>query len=297
MADPLIIAGANGQVGRKLAEFAATFKFSPIALGRDELDITDRESVAVAKTRYNPSAVINAAAYTAVDNAEKEQTLADLANRIGPANLTDVFADTVPMIHFSTDYVFDGTHNQPYTEEIEPTPLGVYGMTKRAGELTVLDARFGTVLRTSWVYSEHGNNFLKTMIRVGRQLGSLKVVDDQIGTPTHAGDIAKAALAVTRQQVDSGPETAGLYHLVSGGQTSWHGFAAEIFRHLKSKTGEHVDLAPISTSEYPTVAARPAYSVLSNAKVSRTFGLKIKQWEEPVAETVATVLANEELNA
>ena len=297
MADPLIIAGANGQVGRKLAEFAAAFEFTPIALGRDELDISDRESVADAKARHNPSAVINAAAYTAVDNAEKEQALADLANRVGPANLASVFADSVPLIHFSTDYVFDGTHNQPYTEEDDTTPLGVYGTTKRAGELSVIDKPFGTVLRTAWVYSEHGNNFLKTMIRVGRQLGSLEVVDDQIGTPTYAGDIAKAALTVAKQQVESGPQTAGLYHLVSGGQTSWHGFAAEIFRHLNAQTGKHVDLAPISTSEYPTAAKRPVYSVLSNAKIARTFRLKFNQWQEPVAKVVAAVLASEEFNA
>lgn len=297
MSNTVLITGAQGQLGHKLVSQANAFGLTPVALGRGDLDITHLETVRAAQRRYSPSVVINAAAYTAVDRAEEEPELADQVNRLGPVNLARVFGPVGPLIHVSTDYVFDGTATTPYREDMPTAPLGVYGRTKRDGERAILDCAFGSVLRTAWVYSDQGHNFLKTMIRAGLARRALNVVNDQHGSPTRADDIARAALTMARRQLDEGSQTAGLYHFTAGGETSWHGFAVEIFRALKQQTGIEVAVSPIATCDYPTPAQRPAYSVLDTRKITDTFGLDIAGWQDPVAATVASVLAREEQTA
>ena len=294
MSKQVLICGAGGQVGSKLAALAADFGFNPLALDRGALDITSIDEVAKVKADYEPAAVINAAAYTGVDRAEDDVAMATQVNHVGAANLAETFGDSVPLIHCSTDYVFDGEGTAPYTESQPTAPIGVYGQTKRDGEIAVLDKPFGSVLRTAWVYSDHGHNFLKTMIRVGLARGSLSVVNDQHGTPTRADDIARVALQIATDQVKNGAGQAGLYHYTAGGQTTWHGFAAEIFDVVRSQTGQEIGLSPISTSEYPTPAKRPAYSVLNTEKIQRAFDITIAPWQAPVRETVIAVLKQEE---
>ncbi|WP_031550128.1 dTDP-4-dehydrorhamnose reductase [Parvularcula oceani] len=289
MTDTLLVTGAHGQVGHALTRLAGLHGFKPVALGSSELDITDAAAVERAAQAHAPAAVVNAAAYTGVDKAEEEEARAQAVNADGPAHLARVFGSAVPLLHFSTDYVFDGEGKRPYREDDSTAPLGAYGRTKLAGEKTILAAARGSVMRTAWVYSDHGGNFLKTMLRVGRERGALSVVDDQIGTPTHAADIAEAALVMLRKQMEA-PGLAGLYHYTASGQTSWHGFAAAIFEALESETGERVGLSAIPSSDYPTPAARPAYSVLDGSRIERTFGVTRPDWRAPVAGTVAEVL-------
>ncbi|MBB4657842.1 dTDP-4-dehydrorhamnose reductase [Parvularcula dongshanensis] len=291
--DRLLITGAHGQVGTYLTRLADAHGFVAIPLGSKDLDISDREAVARVIGAEKPDAVVNAAAYTAVDKAEGDEARTHAVNADGPANLAAACAG-VPLLHFSTDYVFDGTGERPYREGDPTRPLGAYGRTKLAGEAAVRSAPLGTVMRTAWVYSDVGSNFLKTMIRVGRQRGALSVVSDQHGTPTHAGDIAEAALRIVRQQLEGREATAGLYHYTASGQTSWHGFAAAIFEALAAQTGERVALTAIPSSDYPTPAARPAYSVLDCALIEETFGVTRPDWHVPVAGTVEAVLKDDQ---
>ena len=286
--DRLLITGARGQVGHALTGLAEKHGFEAVALSSADLDITDEAAVKAAAERHEPAAVVNAAAYTAVDKAEDDEARARAVNAEGPANLAGAFPG-LPLLHFSTDYVFDGEKSDPYEETDATAPLGVYGRTKLDGEQAVLNAG-GTVMRTAWVYSAHGANFLKTMLRVGRERGALSVVDDQHGTPTHASDIAEAALTLLRKQTDEGAGTAGLYHYTAAGQTTWHGFAEAIFAALEDQTGETVGLTAIPSTDYPTPAKRPQHSVLSGDKIERAFGVTRPDWRAPVAGTVKAVL-------
>ena len=252
-------------------------------------DVTDPSAVRRALEEHPTAAVINASAYTAVDKAQSEVDTAFAVNASGPATLAALSGDR-PLIHFSTDYVFNGEASAPYREDDETDPLGVYGLSKRVGERAVLAAG-GTVIRTAWVYAGHGSNFLKTMIRVGRDRGALRVVKDQHGTPTSAMDIAEAALTLLQKQIENKADH-GLFHYTAKGATTWHGFAAEIFAALKAETGEEVSLEAIPSSEYPTPAKRPAYSVLDCSKIESA-GIKRPDWHTRVAPTVAAVLAAE----
>ncbi len=288
MTDRLLIAGAGGQVGRALTRLASMHGFEAVPLTSAELDVTDEAAVARAAEAHAPAAVVNAAAYTKVDKAEEEEERARAVNAAGPRHLARAFAG-LPFLHYSTDYVFDGQGERPYTEEDATAPLGAYGRTKLEGEQAVLSAG-GTVMRTAWVYDERGPNFLRTMLRVGRERGAVRVVDDQHGTPTHAADIAEASLRVLRRQVDKGMQTAGLYHYTANGQTTWAGFAEAIFDALHEQTGESVALARIATADYPTPAARPAWSVLDGSKIERTFGVTRPDCRAPVAGTVEAAL-------
>ena len=285
--DKLLITGAGGQVGRALTKLADAHGFEAVALRSGDLDITEADAVARAAEVHAPAAVVNAAAYTAVDKAEDDEARAHAVNATGPANLARAFAGR-PLIHYSTDYVFGGDANEPYRETDATNPQGAYGRTKLAGEAPVLDAN-GTVMRTAWVYDERGPNFLRTMLRVGRERGALSVVDDQHGTPTHAADIAEASLRMLRAQVDS-DAPRGLYHYTASGQTTWAGFAEAIFEALAEQTGERVALTRITTDQYPTPAARPAYSVLDGAKIERDFGVTRPDWRAPVPGTVEHAL-------
>ncbi len=269
----VFVTGASGQLGQALQSIAAqfpdlVFRFTNSAV----CDITDRVSVQHQFEMLRPDFCINAAAYTAVDKAESEPDKARLINVIGAQNLALACAAfNCKLIHISTDFVFDGLKTRPYLETDVTNPQSVYGASKRDGELaiaTVLRQHF--IVRTSWVYSDFGNNFKKTMLRLARERKSVSVVNDQIGTPTHALVLARALLAI----IYSKSKAFGIYHFSGEGQTSWYGFAKEIFFHA----GIEIELNPIPTESFPTPARRPAYSVLDKSKFKSTFDYEIQDW-------------------
>lgn len=269
-----LVTGANGQLGQKLrlllgdrAEYA----------GHTELDITDEAAVSAFFAARKFDAVINCAAYTAVDKAEDDAETADRANRVGPELLARYGRN---IIQISTDYVFDGTAHLPYREIDAPNPVSVYGRTKLAGEEAALaEADTAIVIRTSWVYSSFGNNFVKTMRRLGAQRESLGVVFDQVGTPTYAADLAAAIVAVLPQIT---PGMKEIYHFSNEGVASWYDFACAIME----ESGLSCAVRPIESAEYPTRAARPAYSVLNKAKIKKDFGLSIPHWTDSLKRCV-----------
>ncbi|MBS4040326.1 MAG: dTDP-4-dehydrorhamnose reductase [Flavobacteriales bacterium] len=276
----VLVTGANGQLGQALQSIASKFldiKF--VFCDSTTLDITNKENIDLIFEKYAPDFCINAAAYTAVDKAESEPEKAYLINVEGVKNLAEVCKNShTKLLHISTDFVFDGTKNTPYAEEDFPNPTGVYGITKLKGEQVIqeiLEEHF--IIRTSWVYSEYGHNFMKTMLRLANEKGSLTVVNDQIGTPTHAVDLAEVLLKIisTNNQQPT-TNNYGTYHFSNEGQCSWYDFAKKIFE-LNHVT---IDLKPIPTASFPTPAKRPSYSVLDKTKIKTTFGLTINPWEE-----------------
>lgn len=270
----VLVTGASGQLGQALQAIAPKhstlqFHFASSA----EADITNKENLEQVFNRLMPDFCINAAAYTAVDKAESEPEKAHLINVTGAKNLAEVCKEyNTTLVHVSTDFVFDGNKNTPYTEEDETNPEGVYGKTKREGEQEIekiLTAHY--IIRTSWLYSEYGNNFMKTMIRLGNERDSLGVVNDQTGTPTNANDLAEAILQI----IESGKKEYGIYHYSNEGVATWYDFANKIFE----INNISVDLKPMTTAAYPTPAKRPVYSVMDKSKIKRVFGLEIPSWE------------------
>jgi dTDP-4-dehydrorhamnose reductase len=236
--------------------------------------------------------VVNAAAYTAVDKAESDAEQAFLINATGAGELARLCAKTaIPLIHVSTDFVFDGARRRPYVETDAVLPLGVYGASKAAGEIAVRRAHAQhVILRTSWVYSAHGNNFLKTMLRLGAERPELGVVDDQRGSPTSAHDLADAMLAIApRLAASDNCSLWGTFHVTGAYETTWHGFAAEIFRQAAIRGAKVPRLKAITTAEYPTQARRPAYSVLDNAKFIETFGFGLPDWRASLSRCIAEI--------
>lgn len=274
------VTGASGQLGQSLQFIAKnypeiTFHF----YNSSELNVTDLEKCKTIFSKMKPDFCINAAAYTAVDKAENEPEKAYSINVTGAENLAKVCKefDTV-LVHISTDFVFDGKASKPYTEKDVPDPTGVYGQTKLDGEKAIqkiLEKHF--IIRTSWVYSQFGNNFMKTMLRLGVERDSLSIVNDQIGTPTNAVDLAKALMTIilsyNRQPTTN---NFGIFHFSNEGQCSWYDFAKKIFEIHKIE----IDLHPIPTSSYPTPAKRPSYSVLDKCKIKEFFGIEVRDWEE-----------------
>lgn len=281
----VLVTGANGQLGQSLQFIAPNhpglqFVFCPSA----DLDITDVGKCASVFAQIKPNYCINAAAYTAVDKAESEPEKAHSINVKGAQNLAEVCKKhKAILLHISTDFVFDGTKTTPYSEEDVPNPTGVYGQTKLDGEKAV-QAVFEEyyIIRTSWVYSQFGNNFMKTMLRLASERDSLSVVNDQIGTPTNAVDLANALIQIIKTD-NRQPATGnfGIYNFSNEGQCSWYDFAKKIFE-INNIT---INLQPIPTSGFPTPAQRPAYSVLDKTKIKSTFGLDIKDWEECLKTT------------
>lgn len=271
----VLVTGANGQLGQALRFIAPEspeiqFHF----YGSDLLNITDKESVASAFERLKPNFCVNAAAYTAVDKAETDIENARAINVIGPKNLAEVCnLYSTTLIHVSTDFVFDGNKNTPYKEDDATNPQGIYGMTKREGELEI-EARAHAyfIIRTSWLYSEFGNNFMKTMLRLAKERTSLSVVSDQIGTPTQALDLAEIIVKV----ILSNSKSYGIYHFSNEGSASWFDFAKKIFE----TNNVTIALSPITTNDYPTPAKRPKYSVLDKTKIKTEFKTTIKSWED-----------------
>lgn len=284
----VLVTGANGQLGqaiRKASENNSEIAF--IFTDSDTLDITHKEECKNIFNELKPDFCINAAAYTAVDKAESEPDLAYRINVTGVKNLAESCKkhDTT-LIHISTDFVFDGEKNSPYTEEDNPNPRSIYGKTKLEGEREIQSvlAKYFTV-RTSWVYSEFGNNFMKTMLRLAKERNSLNVVNDQIGTPTNANCLAQTIIEIIKSEARSlKPEVRhhqyGIYNFSNEGSCSWYDFAKKIFELNKVK----IEMNPIPTSAYPTPAIRPKYSVLDKSKIKKTFGIEIKSWEEALKD-------------
>jgi dTDP-4-dehydrorhamnose reductase len=281
---PILVAGKTGQLARSFAEEGRLRGVPLIAQGRPHLDLADAGSVERAVAAAAPRAIINAAAYTAVDQAEAEPALAFALNRDGAARLAAAAARRgVPFIHVSTDYVFDGTKDAPYREDDAPSPLGVYGRSKLEGERAVRDAcPAGVVVRTSWLYSRYGRNFLTTMLQAGETREVVRVVDDQHGAPTAARDLARAILDLVERMNGAHGQgySAGLYHLTARGETTWHGFAAAIFSGWARRGGRVPRLQPITTGDYPTAARRPTNSRLDCGKIERAFGLRLPVWQD-----------------
>ena len=266
----LLITGRKGQLGTILA---AKIR-DAIATDIEELDITDPSAVTNFVKDNNIDAIINCAAYTDVEKAEDEPQIAHRVNVLGPRYLA---ATGTKIIHLSTDYVFDGRKNTPYLPHDTPHPLNSYAKTKLEGEQEILKNPLGVVLRSSWLYSPYGRNFVKTMLNLGTSKHEISVINDQVGTPTCAYDLADAIVAILPQITK---ETAGIYHYSNLGQCSWHDFAATIMKLAKL----NCKVNPISTKDYPTKATRPSYSVLDKTSIQQAFNLKIPTWQESLAK-------------
>lgn len=288
----LLVLGAGGQLGKEIGSLTADRDLPAVLLARADADISDRRAVTAAMAGVRPTVVVNAAAYTKVDRAESEPALAFADNRDGPGLLAELCARSgVPLIHVSTDYVFDGTKPAPYVETDPVAPLGVYGASKEAGEQAIrarLDRH--VILRTAWVYGVHGNNFLKTMLNLARQKERWGVVMDQRGNPTATADLAAAILAVAARAADGTAEW-GTYHFTGTGETTWHAFASEIVAAQSRFTGRTPEVAAITTAEYPTPARRPANSCLDSTRFASVFGMKARPWSERTHEVVSALLS------
>jgi len=283
----MLLTGSNGQVGRELQR-ALTPLGNVLPLDRHQLDLANPDAIRKTIRDYQPDLIVNAAAYTAVDRAESEPELAMAVNGVAPGVLAEEARrlDAV-LVHYSTDYVFDGTKHDAYTESDEPSPLNVYGRTKLAGERAIQAVGpVHYILRTSWVYAAEGANFLNTMLRLARERPELRIVDDQVGAPTWARAIAEmtAQTLAAAQSLDAGPRY-GLYHLTATGAVSWFGFAQAIFAAAEQTLGIQAPrLIPITAAEYPLPAQRPANSRLDTARLTETFGIRPASWQEMLAQ-------------
>ena len=290
---PILLIGNNGQVGYELQQTLAPLK-PVIGLDRTRLDLTDADAIRRIIRDTKPSVIVNAAAYTAVDKAESEPELAFTVNAIAPGVMAEEAARLdVPLIHYSTDYVFDGRKTSPYVESDATNPQSVYGKSKLAGEQAIQAVDLPhLILRTSWVYGSRGKNFLLTMLRLAREREELKVVADQMGTPTSCRSIANAT-AIMLDGWDEGK--SGTYHLTCAGETSWHGFAQAILRFYEAQRVAYdwlplrvhaEDIVAIPTADFPTAAARPAYSVMNNTKILLAFQISMPLWSEALSAVV-----------
>lgn len=293
MSLPLLVTGGTGQVGRALRALAPA-GLDLVAPGRDTLDLSDPESIGELIAARRWAAVINAGAYTAVDRAESDVVAAWQVNAMGPAALAAATAQAgIPLLHVSTDYVFDGAKGSAYDEDDPVAPLGVYGASKEAGEQAVRTANpRHLILRTAWVVSPYGGNFVKTMLRLGAERDELRVVADQIGCPTSAADIAQTLVTLAERMI--GGAAGGTYHFVNAGEASWHDLAGAVFDRAGAAGRERPAVLPITTADYPTPARRPANSRLSTAKLTRDFAIVPRPWQEAIAEVTDALIADKE---
>lgn len=284
----ILVTGANGQVGSELRELVMSNNNSKLIThnskfhftDRDTLDITDKEAIESFCLQSNITHIINCAAYTAVDKAEEDRENADKVNHLAIMYLAEVAKErNISLIHISTDYVFDGKNYKPYTEDDPTNPQSVYGVTKLAGEkaLQTINPTNSIIIRTSWVYSSYGNNFVKTMLRLGKEREELGVIYDQVGTPTYAKDLAQTILDIIAHIKN---DTVEIYHYSNEGVLSWYDFAKEIMRMAKLQC----QITPIETKEYPTPAKRPHYSLLNKTKIKKEFAISIPYWKDSLDE-------------
>jgi len=289
----ILLTGANGQLGREIRRHARQPSQIIYPLTRGQMDISSPDSVTKAFRDNKPNLVINAAAYTQVDQAETDAVSAYRVNRDGPGLLAVQCAKAnIPLIHISTDYVFDGMKGAPYTESEHISPIGVYANSKAQGETLVGNAPKHIIIRTSWVYGFYGNNFVKTMSRLGRQKSNIGVVADQFGCPTAAGDLAQVILAIAHEIADEKFAQWGCYHFCGAGATTWYDFAQAVFKIARRFGYEPAPtITAITTDQYPTAARRPPYSVLDCTRLIRTFDISPAPWQsslEPVVKEIMT---------
>jgi dTDP-4-dehydrorhamnose reductase len=285
----VLITGSNGQLGSEIKALAANYKkLDFVFKDLPELDICNFEALQAFIIDYNINIVINCAAYTAVDKAEEDAEIAEKVNSNGVLNLVNAL-ETIDgkLIHISTDYVFDGNHFLPYKESDPVSPIGVYGETKRSGELAALNSAIDAiVIRTSWLYSSYGNNFVKTMLRLGNEKENLGVIFDQVGTPTYARDLAKTCLeiltAVNSVKISN---NGNLYHYSNEGVASWYDFAISIME----LGGQNCKVNPIQTKDYLTLAKRPQYSVLNKSKIKTDFKIEIPYWRDSLKDCIEKI--------
>jgi len=276
----VIVTGANGQLGQAIQLIAKNHSdINFVFCNSSQLDITNKENCHAVFHKIKPGFCINAAAYTAVDKAESEPDKANLINVVGAKNIAEICKEfDVKLIHISTDFVFDGCNRSPYKETDLPNPKGVYGQTKLDGEKTIQEVFSNYfIIRTSWVYSQFGNNFMKTMLRLASERDTISVVNDQIGTPTNAVDLAETIIKIILSNIKKPTiNNYGIYHFSNEGQCSWYGFAKEIFR----VNNISINLQPIPTISYSTPTERPKYSVFDKTKIKTAFGVEVKHWKE-----------------
>lgn len=289
----ILVTGRNGQMARSLRKCAERRKDVELTLlGRPEFDLARPNGIAEAIMRIRPDLIVSAAAYTAVDQAEDEAPLAMAVNAVAPGEIARAAALLgIPVIHLSTDYVFDGTKSAPYTESDTAAPLGVYGRSKLAGEKAVAGANPDhVILRTAWLYGPFGGNFLTTMLRLAESRRTVRVVDDQIGNPTSALDLADAILIIARNLLERGdPALRGVFHLAGSGSGSRADFAEEIFRQSRLRGGASAEIERIRSSEYPSAAKRPANSRLDCARAHTLHGVSLPAWKTSVAAAVRSL--------
>jgi len=287
----ILVIGKTGQLGQSINEIVSKMQSCDefVFVGRDELDLSDIDGVVSYFENNNFDIIINCAAYTAVDMAESEIELADRINHLAIHKIATIAnKQQIKLIHISTDYVFSGESNIPYLESDVVNPINIYGKTKLAGEQAVLETMptDATIIRTSWVYSEYGNNFVDTMLRLGKERDKINVVSDQIGSPTYAGDLAMAILHIIQNEefLNSGQKTQ-IYHYSNEGSCSWFDFAKEIFE----LTNIQCTVNPITTEQYPTTTQRPRNTLMNKDKITKTFGINIPYWEVSLKTCIAAL--------
>lgn len=292
MDGPILVFGARGQVGRELVALASARRVPVVGLSRAEANLTDEYAVRTAVDVHRPAAAINVAGLSAVNRAEREPEAAVASNVAGPATLAAACNEAgVPLIHLSTAYVFDGTKKGAYAENDKVAPVDVYGRTMAEGEVRVREAaKRHVILRTSWIYSTYGRNFLRTTVRLATERDELRMVADQFGCPTATIDIAEAILVVVRKLSEK-PNLSGTFHFAGIGRTSWHGFAEEIVRRQALFTGRSPKVTAITSAEYPSAAKRPLNCELDSSRFHSIFGFRARPWQERVGEVVAQLLA------
>ena len=276
----ILVTGANGQLGSEIRALHADYPYNFFFTDKTELDITDKNAAEEFIERIGVDTIINCAAYTAVDKAETDKEGAERINHLAVKNLAEISKKRdIQLIHISTDYVFDGKNYKPYNEDDTPNPNGIYGKTKLEGEKAMMqiNPKDSVIIRTSWVYSSYGTNFVKTMLRLGKEKESLGVIFDQVGTPTYARDLAKAVLEILPNIKN---EKVEIYNYSNEGVLSWYDFAKEIMRMAKL----NCKIDPIETKEYPTLAERPHYSLLNKSKIKKEFDITIPFWKDSLDE-------------
>jgi dTDP-4-dehydrorhamnose reductase len=286
----ILITGANGQLGWELGQLAKSYPaFEFVLVDRSQLDLSFPETFEKIIQTISPDCIINTAAYTAVDKSETEKALSYTVNATAVLALASICKNlAIPFITYSTDYVFDGEATQPYTISTKVDPVNYYGSTKADGETMAMEANEDTiVIRTSWVFSSHGNNFVKTMMRLMKERSQLNIVADQKGRPTYAKDLAIATMKMI-EAMNAGKSIKGVYHYANQGETTWYDFAAKI----KDIAGLSCDLQPIETKDFPTPAKRPAYSVLDTSRIEEDLAIDIPHWEDALASCIKEINAN-----